>query len=171
MITLEQFLKTVDYRITEGSEYCWSCYGDNAYSLSSWDGDHDGKSFEIIFDKKTQEVYEVQAFDFSKEKAYRIINPAYLNAYTKEASEREVDYREAWETVNFTDLEVDEDFLDKARDMFLNQEYDTRVQVPLTLDKDEMFQLMTLAHERDLTLNQMVEEILTLAIANATLEK
>jgi len=32
--------------------------------------------------------------------------------------------------------------------------------VPLDLADDELFRLMTLAHERDITLNQMVEQIL-----------
>ena len=32
--------------------------------------------------------------------------------------------------------------------------------MPLTLSDDEMFKLMTMAHERDVTLNKMVEIIL-----------
>jgi len=42
--------------------------------------------------------------------------------------------------------------------------YDTRVEVPLDLDKETMFELMKMAHGNDLTLNQQVEEILTRCI-------
>ena len=41
MITLKEWMELVDYRITEGSDYCWSCYGPDAYSLDSWNGDQD----------------------------------------------------------------------------------------------------------------------------------
>lgn len=32
--------------------------------------------------------------------------------------------------------------------------------IELRLDQDELYQLMLIAHERDITLNQLVEEIL-----------
>lgn len=44
---------------------------------------------------------------------------------------------------------------------------DNRVDVPIELTNDEWFSLMKLAHERDITLNQFVEEILMLAIEDA----
>jgi hypothetical protein len=37
---------------------------------------------------------------------------------------------------------------------------DTRVDVPLNLNQNELFKLMKLAHEQDITLNQLVESIL-----------
>lgn len=56
MITLKEFMELVDYRITEGSDYMWSCYGPNAHRLDSWNGDHDGHSVSIIFDTQSQNV-------------------------------------------------------------------------------------------------------------------
>jgi hypothetical protein len=44
------------------------------------------------------------------------------------------------------------------------QNYDTRIEVPLEMSDDEMLRLMTMAHEQDITLNQLVEQILTVAI-------
>jgi hypothetical protein len=44
------------------------------------------------------------------------------------------------------------------------QDYDTRVSVPVELDDSELFELMRRAHERDITLNQLVEEILRAVI-------
>lgn len=160
MITLKEFMEVVDYRITEGSSYQWQCFGSNAYGLDSWNGDYDGYSFTIIFDTRTQEVYEVQAHDYRNNRAYRLINPEYVDEHKAEARSREVNINEAWENVNYVDLEVDDDWIQKALAIKDGENYDTRVSVPLDLDDSELFVLMKMAHERDLTLNEFVEEIL-----------
>jgi hypothetical protein len=160
MISLKQFMETVNYRITEGSDYGWQCYGHDAYMLDSWNGEQDGHSLTIIFDTKNQEVYEVQAHDYVHNRAYRLINPDYAKKNKKEAKKRNVSRKEAWDDVDYVDLETDEDFLEKAQAIVNGTDYDTRVQVPLELDDDTMFQMMRMAHERDLTLNEFVEDLL-----------
>lgn len=153
-------METVNYRITEGSDYGWQCYGHDAYMLDSWNGEQDGHSLTIIFDTKTQEVYEIQAHDYVHNRAYRLINPDYAKKNKKEAKKRNVSRKEAWDDVDYVDLETDEDFLEKAQAIVNGTDYDTRVQVPLELDDDTMFQMMRMAHERDLTLNEFVEDLL-----------
>jgi predicted HicB family RNase H-like nuclease len=49
--------------------------------------------------------------------------------------------------------------------MFNGQTFDTRIVVPLDLDSDTMLKLAMEAHNRDITLNQMVEEVLRNVIA------
>ena len=165
MITLKDFMETVDYRITEGSEYCWTCYGNHAYTLSYWNQDHDGHSLAIIFDTCTHEVYEVQAHDYKRNRAYRLINLNYKANYDAEATTRGINANEAWDEVNYIDLETDKDFLDKAQRIISGDDYDTRVDVPLRMDDDALFELMKRAHEQDITLNQLVEDILRNVIA------
>ena len=41
MITLKEWMELVDYRVTEGSDYGWNCYGPNVHMLDSWNGDQD----------------------------------------------------------------------------------------------------------------------------------
>jgi predicted HicB family RNase H-like nuclease len=41
-----------------------------------------------------------------------------------------------------------------------------RATVEIELDREEWYQIMILAHQRDITLNQMVEQILREAIAH-----
>lgn len=164
MITLKQWMETCNYRITEGSEYGWQCFGHDAYRLDSWNGDQEGHTISIVFDTKTQEVYEVEAFDYNRERAYRMINPDFKAAFDAEVEDREI-LDMAWEKddgtpLKYIDIDVDEDFLEKAYAICNDQDYDTRIQVPLTLDRDQMYQLMMLAHERDVSLNQYVEEVL-----------
>jgi hypothetical protein len=164
MITVKDFMEIVDFRITEGGDYCWQCYGPNAYILDSWNQDQDGHTVSIVFDTRSHVVYETCAYDYKHNRAYRLINPDYKSAHSEEARSRDVDFNQAWDDVNFVDLETDEDFLEKARSIVADEDYDTRVEVPLTLPDDQLFELMKLAHESDMTLNQYVEKILRQAI-------
>lgn len=166
MITLKDFMEVVDYKITEGSDYCWQCFGPNAYRLDSWNQDQEGHTISIVFDTRTHEAYEASAYDYKRNRAYRLINPDYAQAYKDEARARDVEANQAWDDVNYVDLETDDDFLDKARSIVVDEDYDTRVDVPLNLPDDSLFQLMKLAHEADQTLNQYVEGILRRAIEN-----
>jgi len=164
MITLKEWMELVDYRITEGSNYCWDCYGTHAYSLDSWNGDHDGHSFCITFDTKTQEVYEVQAHDYLHQRAYRMIHPDYFDAHRDECNHKDVDLNEAWEDVNYVDLEVADDFIQKALAIHAGEDYDTRVSVPVDFTDQELLTYMKMAHERDMTFNEFVETALRFAI-------
>lgn len=166
MITLKEWMAVVGYRITEGSDYGWNCYGPNAYQLDSWNGEQNGHSFNIVFDSITQVVYEANAHDYANNRAYRLRNTAFIKAHDQEATERGCDINKAWEDVNYIELEVNEDWIEKAEAIISNQGYDTRVQVPLTLDKAQMYLMMQMAHEADLTLNQFVEKLLREEIVN-----
>ena len=162
MITLKEYLEAVDYRITEGSEYNWGCYGPDTHALSAWNGIHGigGWSTNIVFDTKDQTIYEIEVCDYTNDRAYRLINPEYVKAHQNEADVRGINFNEAWDTVNYIDLETYEDWIEKAKAIISGNEYDTRVQVPLTLDDDQLFDLMKLAHDQDITLNELVEDVL-----------
>lgn len=169
MITMKEWMELVGYRITEGSAYGWQCYGPDAYALDSWNGEHDGHSFSVIFDTKDQTVYEVQAHDYVHNRAYRMVNPDFAKKMKKEAKRRDVNKDEAWEDVNYVDLDVDDDFIQKCLAIRKGEDYDTRVSVPLELEDDQLFDLMKMAHEQDLTLNQLVENILRQVVENHTI--
>lgn len=164
MITVKEFMELVDYRLTEGDSYLWKCFGDNAYSLSAWNGDHDGWSFNMVFDTQTQVVYTVETCDYARDRAYRLINPDFKQAHDDEAKTRGISANEAWDDVNYVDLETVEDFIQKGQAIRDGVEYDTRVSVPLTVPDDVLFELMKRAHEQDITFNQLVENVLWEAI-------
>ena len=167
MITLKEWMEIVDYRITEGSDYCWHCYGNDVHMLDSWNGEQDGYSFTVIFDTKTQVVYEVQAHDYVHNRAYRMINPDFQKKNKKEAKRRDIDKNNAWDDVNYVDIEVDDDFFQKCLAIKAGEDYDTRVSVPMDFSDEELLQYMKLAHEQDITFNQLVEQALREAIDRA----
>jgi hypothetical protein len=149
MITLKEYFEIVNYRITEGSEY--GGYGPGNYSLTYWDGDQDGVSLNVVFNTKTQVVILAEVCDYKNQRAYRRINPDYR---------KDLHDNEAWDDVVWHDLETDEDWMEKAQAIVNYQDYDERVSLPLDLPQDTLMQLFKLAHERDITLNALVEEIL-----------
>ena len=142
MITLKQWMEVCDYRITEGSEYGWQCFGHSAYCLDSWNGDQDGHTISIVFDTRTQTVYQVMAYDYRRNRAYRMTNPEFKAAFDAEFVDREI-LDMAWEDeegnpIKYVALDVEEDFLDKAYAICNDQDYDTRVQVPVDFTDEEL---------------------------------
>ena len=164
MITMKEWMELVGYRITEGSDYMWQCYGSNAYALDSWNGEQDGHSFTVIFDTKDQTVYEVQAHDYVHDRAYRMINEDFRKKNKKEAKKRDIDKDNAWDDVDYVDLDVDDDFFQKCLAIKAGEDYDTRVSVPMEFSDEELLTYMKLAHEQDITFNQLVERALREAL-------
>jgi len=150
MITLKEYFEIVNYRISEGSDYYG--YGPDNYCLRYWDGDNDnGVSLNVVFNTKTQVVILAEVCDYRRQRAYRRINPDYR---------KDLHDNEAWDDVVWHDLETDDDWIQKAQAIVNYEDYDERVSLPLDLPQDTLMQLFKLAHERDITLNALVEEIL-----------
>ena len=160
---LSEVNEALNHRITGGSTYHWQCYGPNARYL---DYESDYAHASVLFDSKTQVVYEasVNAKD-EKLTPYRWLNPEYKDAYYAESADKKVDPNNAWDNTNWCDLEVADDWLEKANAIFNGLSFDNRVTVPLDLDDATMLQLCMEAHKRDITLNKMIEQILEMAIA------
>jgi hypothetical protein len=85
--------------------------------------------------------------------------------YHGEAQARTRIIDEAWDDVKCTDVESEARILDHLKligecDYSEVPNEDGKVSVPLELSEEETFNLMKLAHEKDVTLNQLVEDIL-----------
>lgn len=155
---LSKVNEALGHRITGGSEYHWQCYGPDVRFLD-FESEHAHAS--VLFDTRTQEVYEVTISSKNDSiRPYRWLNPETKQDYLAECKARNIDPQCAWDNINYVDLETEEDFLDKAEAIINGESFDTRVQVPIELDDSELFHLMKMAHERDITFNKLVEEIL-----------
>ena len=164
MITMKEWMELVDYKITEGSDYGWQCYGPNSYCLDSWNGVHGkgGYSFSITFSTKTQKVYEVSMCDYTNDRAYRMINPKFQEKHRKEAKSKSQLANQAWDDVDYVDLEVADDFFQKALAIQAGEDYSTDITVPLELPDELILQAALAAHKQNITLN----EYINLALAN-----
>ena len=166
MISMKEFMELVDYKITEGGDYGWQCFGSNSYQLSHWNGVHGkgGWSANIVFSTKSQKVYTVEVCDYTNDRAYRIINPDYVKKYNKESKDRGELGNQAWDGINFVDIEVDDDFIQKFLAIKSGQDYDTRVQISVDFSDEELLKYMKAAHELDMTFNEFVVQAITEAI-------
>ena len=139
------------------------------FCLSAWNGDQDGWSLNIIFDTDTQVVFIVESCDYKRKRAYRLINSEYRKAYFEYANKQNCNYiNKAWDDIDYIDLELSEDWLEKTSKIVADEDYDTRVSIPLELSDSELFKLMTMAHEKDISLNQFVTEVLQNFVDNNT---
>jgi len=159
---MKEWMELIDYKITEGGDYGWACYGPNSYQLSSWNGLHDkgGWSFNIVFSTKTQKVYEVTVCDYTNDRAYRIIAENKREKHAKEAKRHLINLNEAWDDVEYVDLEVDDDFIQKCLAIKAGEEYSTDVSVPLNLPDDLLLFAFKQAHEEDMTFNDWMNKVL-----------
>ena len=128
--------------------------------FNSWNGEQDGFSLDIAFDPKdNQKVYLVEVNDFKNNRAYRMKD-----------STLDVD-NQAWDDVNYIDLETNEDFIEKALAIKSGKEYDTRIKVPVEFTDEELLRYMKIAHDLDITFNELMQRSLREAIRNAERER
>lgn len=147
MITLKQFLDAIDYKVTDTD--MWLGYKELAIMLSSWDHDQHGRSLDIVFSPTTQEVFAVHVHDYKNSRSYRMQIEGFNND------------KAAWEGVNYIDLDSEDDLLEKIVAIFNYQEYDDRIAIPLNMPDEVLFILMKEAHEKDITLNEYLAQVLT----------
>lgn len=159
MIKINEWMELVNYKITESSYYGWTCYGPNAYYFESWSGTQDGYSVTITFDTKDHTTYELAVHDLKRNKAYRMLNKSTQQVFKEECARKNLSFSEAWDDIEYVDLEVVDDFLEKTKAIMAGEEYDTRVDFELRLPDNELLALMKLAHERDQTFNEFVEQV------------
>jgi hypothetical protein len=159
---MKEWMELVDYKITEGSDYGWQCYGPNSYTLDSWNGVHGkgGYSFSIVFSTKSQKVYEVSMCDYTNDRAYRMINPKFQEKHRKEAESKSVLANQAWDDVDYVDLEVADDFFQKALAIRAGEDYSTDVSVPINLPDDLLMFAFKCAHAENMTFNDWMNQML-----------
>jgi hypothetical protein len=149
------------HKIVGGSEYQWACYPNARYL----DYESEYAHASVIFSMVNQEVYEAEisvkqnawAEDM---RPYRWLNPNSKDFMIAEAKERNVKWRRAWDEVKYIDLDLEQDFLEKSIAIFNGKEFDKRVQMEVDLDDETMLALAKGAHERDITINKYIEEVL-----------
>lgn len=163
-ISIEQFMDCIQYKITGGYDYLWKCFGEDCYCIESEDTKHDQYSTSMVFSRVTHTVFAMEVWDYGRKIVYEWINPEYKQAYKRECREKDVYFKKEDGEDKKVYVELATDIISKTKSIVSGESYDDRVVVPLVLPDDELFRLMIYAHERDITLNQSVEEILRIYI-------
>ena len=153
---MREILQAFNYQITDGSPYQWKCYGPNARFL---DFENNIANGSIIFDSSTQFIYQAEVWvKESLDSPYRYIHQDFVRAHKDEANERNVNINIAFDGVKFVDVDLFEDFIEKATAIWRGLPFDKRIQVPI--DEDVFIDLAKEAHRQDITINALVEKIL-----------
>jgi len=160
MITLQQFLPVIKYKITGGSNFLWDCFGSDVYTIDSWVEGHYEAS--VTFNPSTQEAFEVTVFDEVNERQYRWINPSFVDAFNAEHAKRGID--ETGFGFKYTTIDVNYDMLEKLEGIVNKTEYDTRVVIQVDMSDEDFLTFAKAAHERDISFNQFVEVAIKAAI-------
>jgi hypothetical protein len=167
---LSEVIKAAKFKIDEGSEYLWNCYGVNARLLdfSKDKNAIDEGSVSCVFDDKTQQVYEVTIFTRDN-KSYRWIDPDYVDALKNECNKRDIPF-EFWGDDNenkWVNLDHTKDVFRKVEQVIETGNCDDDVTIDIDIDDESMLKLCLMAHERNITLNELMTEILQDAIDRA----
>ena len=151
MNTLTNFLKAIDYNITETSEYSWGCYGDGIRSMDSYNLGLNECS--AIFTKNGGTIRELTLHDYDNNRSYRWTDPQFEQARKDEALSFGVDDNLAYDKLEFIELEMIEDMLEKMTAVTRGEEYDTRIMIPLDITDKEFLEVARAAHALDITIN------------------
>lgn len=117
IMTIKEYLETINYKITSAEDFCWNCYGENTLTFETWNGDIEGVSSSIIFDSQSQKVYEVFVIDYGTAQAFRWVHPEFVEKMIADATDRDVDHSIAADAIKFVDLTDEHVILEKIRTM------------------------------------------------------
>ena len=89
---LAKLFDKITPRLSEGSEFLWSCFGDNAWSVNFEEHIH------VVYDVKTQLVYQIIFYDYNEESSFDELVPSYVwtdkdykKEYLVEVKQRNID--------------------------------------------------------------------------------
>lgn len=154
-MTLEEIISTVQFKISGGSQFMWSCYGPNARYMD-FDSGFKDVTASCIFDSKTQAVYECHAYVGGK--GYRWFNPDFIKKYYEESFAKGFDPRIYYDDCHYCDCEVESDILDKLKTLFQTGSCSNEIIIPLNLTKEQEDIFNSLPAGTDI--NQFIEEAL-----------
>jgi hypothetical protein len=89
-----------------------------------------------------------------------MINPDFAKKHRKESKRRNANKDQAWDDVNYVDLDVDDDFMQKALAIAAGEDYDTSVMMNLDLPDDLLLSAAMEAHKQNITLNDYINKAL-----------
>jgi len=88
---IAQFFENVPPELGEGSQYLWQCFGDNAWGIDV------GEHVYVIYDVKTQKVYQITFYDYAEDYdfdepaiSYIWIDSTVKQKYLREKKKRDI---------------------------------------------------------------------------------
>jgi hypothetical protein len=151
---LKKILKLFDYRISEGSEFLWDCFGPNARYLDFNGPDSMQNSVGVVYDTITTKVYQIDFCCESVDDVYTWVDPEYEVAHHRECTARNVE--------RTNQCYSKQSFLTMALDAYHGRVPDTdlALDIDLNLSAGDVHQLHLMSVEKGITFDELVNEAL-----------
>ena len=111
---LTDILGPLGWRITDGGEHGWNCYGEGCRSIELGDDHRDGLYIYLVFDPKTLRVFEVTGhgpiYELTENNPWRWIDAEYQSSFRNECTRRRIKWQQAWDDVMYSEVN-DEDLI------------------------------------------------------------
>lgn len=163
------FSEIMDHCADNSFIHQWDIFYGYAYNISRCD---DGKYYvDVTYDYRDGRILVAEVSDYINKRAYRWVEPSFKEEYNEWQSEHGFsNFSEAVDIDGnkYIELSSDEKFCKLAKAIINGEEYDDRETIELEIHDSELLALMKLAHEKDITLNQLVTEILENEISKFT---
>lgn len=155
---MEAYIRAIEFKITDGDNFLWKCFGPNARFLESLDGDF---HVSAVFDTVTRRIYEASiSSTYSGDIGYRWIDMDYIEAYKEEAASRNVDWMQLCDDKRWAMTDDFDDIIDKITKITRGEEYDPRVILYLELDDDVKEMVENAATLLGISIEEFVERAL-----------
>ena len=110
---IKDYLEAIDFAITGGEKFCWQCYGPDARYL---DFEIDlNTSISAIFSTKDQRVFRVEVSNVFWRKAFAWDDMEFYPIYLNECQRRHVIPQQAFDDVNYAQVDSESKILDIVR--------------------------------------------------------
>lgn len=154
-----EIAEVIDYRISGSSEFLYNCYGEKSPRYFDFIDIKNRPIGSFVADKEGK-VYEITVEVPERKLCYRWVDKEYIQAMQDEHLGKGVDFNFAWDDVPYTNLTLEDDILEKAEAITQAIEFDERVIMTNDLTDNDFLKIARMAHERDITFNEMVSKIL-----------
>jgi len=156
-MSLHDFFTLFDYKVTEGSDFCWNCFGPNSRFIELKYNDIGGC---VVFSKLNQEIFQAEVYDEAKNIAYRWMPPQAKIDYFAECEKRNVPKMEAWDGCEFVNVDSVSEFSGIVKSLIEGKDPEDDLEVELDLPHNVIVFLALEAHKRNITLNEMINIVL-----------
>jgi len=151
-ITLNDFLNTCDYHVTNGSKFLWECYGENTRVMSV---ETEYGAAECVFDFKTLMLYEISVHDKMKRlQCYRWIDKNFKQAYHGECKARNIDPCIFIDDIKQIETDTPDDILYKTYAILHNRSFEPDPVMVFDLEDESLKILEDYAKKENITLDE-----------------
>lgn len=159
---IQFFADVMGYRVDDSFVHQWEVFKGYAYNISRYGDNGDKYYLDATYDYRDGKILVAEVSDYLNKRAYRWVEPSFKEEYDEWKSFKGHEYDDITDVDGnkYIELSSAEKFCGLAKAIIKGEKYDDKETVEVDLSDSELFSLMKLAHEKDITLNQLVQEIL-----------